>query len=118
MTVDGSCMPGSPSRSTPANAGITSRSIAAATQYDFMFARASARRGFEGQRAAEERQHEVLKPDRDVAGVGARVDDEVVLDAVGGQHVVQFTGIHPQTVLVADVDGDGAVLAEVGHVLI
>src|SRR3954471_20500800 len=113
MTVDGSCMAGSPSRSKPAKAGATSRSSAAAAQYAFMFAPPSSRGRFERQRAAEERQHEILKPHRDVARVRARVDLEAVRDAVVGQHVVQSAGIHAQAVLVADVDRNGAVLTQV-----
>src|SRR3954464_4668265 len=65
-----------------------------------------ARGRVEGKRAAEERQHVLLEPHRDMAGVGAGIDLEVVLDAVGGEDVVKLAGIGLEVVLIPDVDRD------------
>ena len=51
----------------------------------------------------------LLKPDSDVARVRSGVHLERVRDAVLIERVVQLPGIDAQPVLVADVDGDGAI---------
>ena len=52
----------------------------------------------------------LLKADGHCTGVGAGVDLEVVGDAVAAQDLIQFRGAGAQTVLIADVDGDGSIL--------
>ena len=67
---------------------------------------------------AEERHHVILEAVGDGAGMRAGVDFKAVRDAVGVEYVVQLDGVEAQAILVADIHGDGAVLAQISDVLI
>ncbi len=73
---------------------------------------------FETEVLAEEWQHVILEAVSNSAGVCAFVDFEAVCYPVLVEYVVQFGGIGAQAVLVSDVNGDGAVLAQVTDILI
>src|SRR6185437_7116289 len=70
------------------------------------------------QSAAEEGHHKALKADSHGAGVRARIHLECVRDAVFIESVVELRRVHPEPVLIADVDGDCAILPKVADVLI
>ena len=66
----------------------------------------------------EERQDMVLESIGDCAGVCAGIDLKGVCNPIVIEDIVQPDGIEAQTVLVADVHSDGAVLLEIARVLI
>src|SRR3954464_13850159 len=66
----------------------------------------------------EERQDMVLESIGDCAGVRAGIDLKGVCDPIVIEDIVQRDGIEPQSVLIADVHRDGAVLLEIADVLI
>src|SRR3982750_4184962 len=117
MTVDGSCRAVSPSRATSRAAVPIAAPIAAtATTHETrprlmpmlpQTRGTSTARLLGAQAAAEERQHVILEPIGNAAGVRARVDLERVGDAVAIEHVVELARVDAQAVLIADVDGDG-----------
>lgn len=72
----------------------------------------------EAQILTEERQHMILEPIGDCAGVRARVDLKAVCDSVVIQNGMQLPGVDAQAILVAHVHSDGAVLFEIADVLI
>lgn len=53
-----------------------------------------------------------------LAGMRALVDFKAVCDSVRIEDIMQFAGIDSQTILVADIDRNGAVLAQIPDVLI
>jgi hypothetical protein len=67
---------------------------------------------------AEKGQHVVLESIRDRAGVRAGVDFKTVCDAVVIEDRVQLGGIESQSILIADVHSDGAVLLQIADILI
>src|SRR5271165_5348539 len=67
---------------------------------------------------AKERDDMILEAIRDAAGVSTGIDFEGMLDGVQIENIVQFLGIDAQSVLVADIDRDGAILAQPSDVLI
>src|SRR6185503_16007138 len=71
-----------------------------------------------GQRLAEERQDIILKTESDIAGMRARIDLEIVGDAVIVEHVVQLGGVGAQTVLVSDIQSDGPIEPQVCRILV
>ena len=60
----------------------------------------------------------ILKSIRHRAGVRARIDLKAVRDAILVEDLVQLAGIDAQAVLIAHVDGDGAILPQIADVLI
>ena len=60
----------------------------------------------------------LLEANRDVAGMRTRIDLERVRDAVPIHRVVQFPGVDPQSILIADVDRDRPVSLQSRDVLI
>src|SRR5579875_553913 len=98
-------------------AGGPAQSAARERQYARLTARSLTVRR-KAQIPAEEWQYVVLKAIGHRAGVGSVVDLEAVCDSVVVENVMQLPGVETQRVLVADIDADGAVLAEVIDVLV
>src|SRR5664280_286643 len=67
---------------------------------------------------AEERHDVVLEAVGHGAGVGAVIDLEAVGDAVARENVVKLAGVDAQAVLVANIHGDGAILAQIADCLL
>ena len=67
---------------------------------------------------AEKRHHVILEAISDLARVSAGINLEAVRDSILIEHIVQLGGIDSQSVLVADVDRDGAISAQISDVLI
>ena len=67
---------------------------------------------------AEERQHMVLETICNGADVRAGVDLKAVCDSVVIEDGVQLGGIESQSILVAHVHSDGAILLQIADVLI
>jgi hypothetical protein len=67
---------------------------------------------------AEKRQHVILEAISDSAGVCAGVDFEAVYDAVVIENGMEFAGIDAQTVLIAYIHSNGAILLKIADVLI
>src|ERR1017187_4625781 len=72
----------------------------------------------EAQVLAEEWHHVVLEAIGDGAGVRAVIELKSVRDAVLVEHFVQLDGIHAQSILIAYINGDGMILAQISDVLI
>jgi hypothetical protein len=60
----------------------------------------------------------ILKTIGYLAGVRARVEFEAVYDAILIKNIMQLARIDSQSVLVANIDRDPAVLAKISNVLI
>jgi hypothetical protein len=67
---------------------------------------------------AEKREYMVLESIRDRAGVRAGVDFKTVCDAVVIENCMQLGGIESQSILIAYVHCDGAVLFQIADILI
>src|SRR3954453_821006 len=68
--------------------------------------------------SAEERDHIVLDPKGDVAGMGPVIDLESIGDAILIQGIVKPLRIVFQPIFVANVDRDGSVAAEISGILV
>ena len=67
---------------------------------------------------AEEGHDMILKSDSHRAEVRAGINLKLMFDAVAVERIVQATRINPQAVLIAHIQCDTGVLAQVPHILI
>ena len=68
--------------------------------------------------SAEEEQYMILKTVRHLARMSSAINLETICDSVLVESLMQLASVSAQTILVADIESDSAVLPQISDVLI